>query len=652
MKLSLFSRTWVFLIIATTMVYSQVPPTLSYQGMLTGSDDNPVEDGIYEMHFNLYGEADPSTPLWSESQSVTVVQGIFNAILGAMNPLELPFDEQYYLGIAIGNEEELSPHIALTSSAYSFRARSIDDGQVVKSINELRDDIMLEAGENVSITEDENKIIISATSSGGTGTITQVTAGDGLTGGGTEGEVTLAVADEGITTENLAESAVTSSKLNNMGASSGQVLRWSGSVWEPGNTEESKWSINEDDIFYTNGRVGIGTTDPVEALDVNGNIQTSGWIGMKEQVPVELRVNNEPVLRIIPVYSNDNFLPNVILGSPTNQIEGENIRAVTISGGESNIARSFAAIGGGTHHTASGSYSAISGGYVNEASGSANSIGGGTYNKASGLSATIGGGESNTASNDYVTVGGGFHNIASGLASTVGGGDVNTASGIASIVPGGSANTASGAFSFAAGMRAKAEHHGAFVWADNTASDFTSTGVNQFLIRASGGVGIGTNNPGGFTLAVNGDAAKPGGGSWSVFSDRRLKRNIRPIDNGILNKLLTLHGYTFEYLDSAIENRLALPGRQVGLMAQEVMEVFPDWVETDDHGYHYVTERGTTAIFVEALRELRREKDTEIESLHSILVEKDHHMYELERRIEYLENILRENFMLKTQHNY
>jgi hypothetical protein len=44
-------------------IYTQVPPTLSYQGMLNGSDNNPVEDGIYEMHFNLYGEADPSTPL-------------------------------------------------------------------------------------------------------------------------------------------------------------------------------------------------------------------------------------------------------------------------------------------------------------------------------------------------------------------------------------------------------------------------------------------------------------------------------------------------------------------------------------------------------------------------------------------------------------
>ncbi len=38
-------------------------------------------------------------------------------------------------------------------------------------------------------------------------------------------------------------------------------------------------------------------------------------------------------------------------------------------------------------------------------------------------------------------------------------------------------------------------HPGAFVWADSADSDFDSTGNNQFLIRASGGVGIGPPSP-------------------------------------------------------------------------------------------------------------------------------------------------------------
>jgi hypothetical protein len=44
------------------------------------------------------------------------------------------------------------------------------------------------------------------------------------------------------------------------------------------------------------------------------------------------------------------------------------------------------------------------------------------------------------------------------------------------------------------GTSAKAEHDGAFVW-DSGINAFASTGPEQFLIRADGGVGIGTNRP-------------------------------------------------------------------------------------------------------------------------------------------------------------
>lgn len=121
-------------------------------------------------------------------------------------------------------------------------------------------------------------------------------------------------------------------------------------------------------------------------------------------------------------------------------------------------------------------------------------------------------------------------------------------------------------------------------------------------------VGINTSNPGSFDLAVAGTAAKSGGGSWAVFSDERLKHDIKPMA-GTLDRLLQLRGYTYEYDAYAIESRLALPGTQIGLMAQEVERVFPDWVAKDAQGYRYVTERSTTALMVEALRDLRAEKD-------------------------------------------
>ena len=99
-----------------------------------------------------------------------------------------------------------------------------------------------------------------------------------------------------------------------------------------------------------------------------------------------------------------------------------------------------------------------------------------------------------------------------------------------------------------------------------------------------------------------------------MFSDSRLKHDIKPLA-GTLDKLLKLRGYSYQYSDDAVKQRLALPGDQLGLIAEEVQQVFPDWVETDSSGYRYVTERATTALMVEALRDLRTEKDKQIDAL-------------------------------------
>ncbi len=57
----------------------------------------------------------------------------------------------------------------------------------------------------------------------------------------------------------------------------------------------------------------------------------------------------------------------------------------------------------------------------------------------------------------------------------------------------GSLTAATGDVSHADGYRARALHPNTFVWADKQDADFDSTATNQFLIRAAGGVGIGTN---------------------------------------------------------------------------------------------------------------------------------------------------------------
>jgi len=104
------------------------------------------------------------------------------------------------------------------------------------------------------------------------------------------------------------------------------------------------------------------------------------------------------------------------------------------------------------------------------------------------------------------SVGLGNNPLAVGTASVVAGGQNNTASGNYSFVAGGLDNVAGGELSFAAGRGARALHRGSFVWADYLVSDqttpFDSRLENQFIIRATNGVGIGTSNTLGSALTV------------------------------------------------------------------------------------------------------------------------------------------------------
>ena len=132
--------------------------------------------------------------------------------------------------------------------------------------------------------------------------------------------------------------------------------------------------------------------------------------------------------------------------------------------------------------------------------------------------------------------------------------------------------------------------------------------VHRLVVTSGGNVGVGLTAPT-YLLHVNGSAGKPGGGSWAAASDLRLKKNIEPVV-GALGRLLGLRGVTFEYKDAASVGEL--PGRQTGMIAQDVERVFPNWVDTTADGYRTLTFRGFEALAVEALRDLRKEKDADI----------------------------------------
>ena len=156
-------------------------------------------------------------------------------------------------------------------------------------------------------------------------------------------------------------------------------------------------------------------------------------------------------------------------------------------------------------NTASAINASAAGGSANRATGVGSTVGGGMFNVASGSGATVAGGGgidpvllvavSNRALGDFSFVGGGGNNTASGRYSAVLGGKDNLAGGHASSVLGGISNQTHGLYSVAAGRNARAMDEGVFVWADSQAAAFSSTSSNQFLVRASGGMGLNIESP-------------------------------------------------------------------------------------------------------------------------------------------------------------
>jgi hypothetical protein len=84
-----------------------------------------------------------------------------------------------------------------------------------------------------------------------------------------------------------------------------------------------------------------------------------------------------------------------------------------------------------------------------------------------------------------------------------------------------------------------------------------------------GNVGIGTTDPAGYKLNINGTGYL-NSASWTYGSDRRLKENINYITEGGLDKIMQLKPASFDYINGDKNN--------LGFIAQDVQTVIPEAV--------------------------------------------------------------------------
>lgn len=638
-----------------SVAWADVPKLINFQSLLTTSAGDTVANGNYTITFRIYNVSSGGSPLWTESQTVATSGGLFSVLLGAFTPLPTSVLDGTirYLSIQVAPDPEMPSRTRLVSVPYAYFALRTDTANLALNVP---------GGPFLPL-------------SGGTMTGPITNTGNPF--------IKMGKGNFGSGNTNSGTNAFVSGEGN---AASGSWSTISGGLYDTASN------------FYTTISGGSYNIAYGQAATIGGGKYNKA----------------RGTSSVVAGGGDDPSDSNAALGDYS-----------VVGGGVRNIASGLrSVVSGGSSNKASGQGATVGGGSGNVASGgqpleTGSTVGGGWINTASGNGSTIAGGSQNTASGNSSTIAGGYINTANGAGSTIGGGDNNTANGSSSVIPGGSVNSTLGNCSFAAGFHANANHDGSFVWADflnpPVGVPFNSTGANQFLIRAAGGVGIGTNSPseklevngnakitgtlfasnvssnsplrlqtagttrmyiddvtgkvgigttspsklltiqadaadfdllssgtGGFdisTQATNGGAitissrqgssagividplnlvgigtttpaaklhvngsAGNNTGVWSNLSDRRLKKDIQPIQEA-LKTVGKLQGVTFHWDDSKKD---AEYGRIRGLIAQDVEKVIPEWVKTDPDGYKRLEPIGIDALLIEAIKEQQK----------------------------------------------
>ena len=106
------------------------------------------------------------------------------------------------------------------------------------------------------------------------------------------------------------------------------------------------------------------------------------------------------------------------------------------------------------------------------------------------------------------------------------------------------------------------------------------------------------------TLFKNGNLTIAG--TLTQSSDARLKEEIEPLE-GVLDRVLRLQPVTYRFKEGVGWSR----EKQIGLLAQEVAELFPELVKAEADGYLSLSYTQLAAVLVQALREQQQRYEAE-----------------------------------------
>ena len=152
--------------------------------------------------------------------------------------------------------------------------------------------------------------------------------------------------------------------------------------------------------------------------------------------------------------------------------------------------------------------------------------------------------------------------------------------------------------------------------------DKPGTVGGRFIVKDNGNVGINNNNPV-YKLDVNGDINATGQvrvNGIALTSDASFKQNISTIPNALSN-LLQLRGTNYFFNTAVFPERNFSTDKQMGVIAQEVENIFPELVSTDKEGYKSVNYIGLIPLMIESIK-TQQQQINELKQLVNKLINK------------------------------
>ena len=454
----------------------------------------------------------------------------------------------------------------------------------------------------------------------GTGTVTSVGSGGGLTGGPITGSGTLSIASGGVTNSMLANPSLT--------VAAGTDLTGGGTVALGGTTTLGLDTTKVPLLNAANTFTGNQT--------VNGNLSATGVVtGSSYQIGSNLfafgSFNNFNAFLGFAgntATKGTGNTANGVAALQTNTTGSNNTAsgayALDGNSGSNNTVIGFQAIygeGTGSFNTALGALSGLTNdssdmtGTNNTFLGIGTAISTGTVSNATAIGANADVAESNAlvlGSINGVNGATASTNVGIGTTTPLAALDVAGGGGVHTFIGNPNCGSFAGVGFGASGFNSCQNYS---LVGDGT-NTFIAAPTGQILFRvdknsytamfigSSGAVGIGTLSPDN-SLSVNGNADKTGGGSWGTFSDGRLK-NLNGSFNTGLSQVLKIHPVRYRY---KADNAMGLhdTDEHIGVVAQEVQKVIPEAVTENSKGYLMVNNDPIIWTMLNAIKEQQRE---------------------------------------------